>query len=1151
MATAPQIALRDGTGYTQELILSTNLEALSLTGTIDINTVDVQVSVNGGAFISDSTLVFLNGLNFEVPNPSSLPDGLPLALGQNTIALRSIDIVGGVSAASVARITRVSQAGNLDLLIPTGVRVRRSRDAVNILAEKPDLSTLTGPIDNPQNFEFRGFNFYASAVPAGTTGYFKINDQPVTVESTEFEEDVQELPTASYNAVFASLENNLRIRITQEDEFGAEIGQVIDSTIGVISYGGDLKFTGQFEARALTEFITFQHVRGTGLNADQFLDVDVTSPLYYVVTGIYFDPLQGSEFESPYSQEVLGTPLTVDTAIRDLPGKTQIQVVLDYVAAIQRVNREISLVPGSTTRDVAIDPFSSEIERVWFIVDFVHRSSSFLTLLAIDDADGDGASDPVSGSAYKTALRAALGLRSDTAVQTLIDTQFDKLAANFQRTRLPGRPSVGQVVFFTTTRPATDITIPSGTIVSTNVDTENGLPAVRFLSGGTFVLPAAQADAFYNFTTRRYEITVDVVAESPGSNGNRPAGPSGIVNIGSSVSGGLSVVQNERTVFGTDVESNADLAARAMLGFVSVDTGTEGGYAATAAKQIGVIKTKIVKSGDPLMMRDFDEIRMKHIGGKVDVWIQGLRERTVTENFSFTFEIARDVRCQIIDAVNLIFRVLDSRVTPTTPIIEILNNPIQSLGVRNATVGADYDLTGVTLIDYQTFQVNNLIPQPATALDDIVTADYRFRSVNQFRFTLQPVRRVVSVVGEASGALNITTGFTLFKTDDPLLDGESTIANDYLVINQILGVPSGAIITVNDEQHVLIGFFEEPLLSIGINTATIRVFNEARTIEYLGPSSPTPDFDILSGTATTPSKIVRTNPSTIVSGQTVSVDYDHDENFTVTYVINDLLQQMQRSLDTQRHVTADVLAKQAIQNEVDIETTVQLKNGAARAKVDPATRDAVSLELNQHLIGQGTAQSDIINAVDSTPGVDFQVIPLARMGYADGSRRVREAITNTNQRVPSLDIGGNRVYVLSSALEYPTTDGGGLQTEHRGVFQDDVAMGLSATLANVGLVHRQAYIVGADGAVIAGYSDDATLIVEGFITATDIAKERLRRTANRVFLSLSASGIPPDNPTDHQYRASYIVRNDIGPHDIEAQQVEFLELGNLTLTLRS
>jgi hypothetical protein len=150
-----------------------------------------------------------------------------------------------------------------------------------------------------------------------------------------------------------------------------------------------------------------------------------------------------------------------------------------------------------------------------------------------------------------------------------------------------------------------------------------------------------------------------------------------------------------------------------------------------------------------------------------------------------------------------------------------------------------------------------------------------------------------------------------------------------------------------------------------------------------------------------------------------------------------------------------------------------------------------------------------------------------------------------------LDIGGNQVFILTNALKFPTTDGGGQTTEHRGVFQDDESMVLSSSLDLVGQLSNQAYIIGSEGALITGYSDDATLITAGFTTAVQIEAERLRRTANHVLLSLSGAGVPPDSPDNHTYAVSYIVRGDVGPHDITASQVEFLDLGNFTLTIRT
>lgn len=1150
MATAPKIALRDGTGFTNALVFTTNQDSITITGQVDVSTSDIQISINGAPYVSDPSLVKFSLPNFTIPNPDNFPAGLVLDTGDNVILIRTIDIVGAVSGSSSVTVTKVDSATLTTVQIPTAIRVRRQRDQVTVLAGMP-IQTFGGvnsaAVALPTNF--LGFNYYASTQPAGATGYFKINESVVSAKFNDFDEIIA--PVASESTTFTTNRKFLRVRVSEQDEFHNELAVRLDTTYDVSAIPTSVRFLSTTEGVQVQEYIGFVHTRSGGpgqINSDQFASLQASDPVYYVVTGVYFDPDLNKEIESPYSQEVVGYPLVLDTTIRDLPGRTQRQVQTDYIRAIQRVNREVSLIPGSTTRDVSIDPFASESERLYFVLDFVHRAQSFLTLLQIDDSGGTGVSDPVSGSSYKTALKAALGLPTDAAVQTIIDAAFDKLAGNFKITRLPGRPSIGQAVFYTKNTPATDLTVSAGTFASTTADSSLGIPSVRFRVGGSYTLPASNAQAFYNYSRKRYELTVDIVAETAGAAGNRPAGQ--ITNV-TGVSG-LQVINDEATIFGSDRESNSDLAARAMLAFVSVDTGTQGGYTATTAAQIGVSKALVVKSGDALMMRDYDPVRHKHIGGKVDIWVQGVAERQVTETFAFTFDIARDINCQIIDVTNLIFRVQDSRVTVNTPIIQILDNITQGLGVRNVTQGIDYDLTGVQILDYQTFKLNPLLPaQPVTDIDDVITADYRFRVVNQFELTFQPVRRVVSVTGEVSGPLDNVLGYSLFKTADPLLEGESTISTDYVAINQVAGLPSGNTITVNAEPHIMIGFIQEPLLSIGINTKTIRVFSADRSIEYDGPDATVPDFSIIDGTPTTPVQIVRTSGTSIPNGSTVSVDYVHDENFSVVYVINDLLQQLQATINERRHITADVIVKQAIENDVDIETTLQLKAGATKDRVDPDTRSAVSLEFEGKKIGEGIAQSDVIQAIDSTSGVNFCIVPFAKMAYADGSRKLRETLFSNATHLPTLDVGGNSVFILDASLEFPTTDTGGLVTEHRGVFQDDEPMTMVSVLTQVGTNSDQAFIIGSGGAVIPGYTDSATLAAQGFTTAAAQQAQLLALTANHVLVSLSTAGPNPDSPTLHKYACSYIVRGDIGAKDVPSSGVEFLNLGNFTITIRS
>jgi hypothetical protein len=253
-------------------------------------------------------------------------------------------------------------------------------------------------------------------------------------------------------------------------------------------------------------------------------------------------------------------------------------------------------------------------------------------------------------------------------------------------------------------------------------------------------------------------------------------------------------------------------------------------------------------------------------------------------------------------------------------------------------------------------------------------------------------------------------------------------------------------------------------------------------------------------------------------------------------------------VNSKRHTTADVIIKQAVDNSINVETTVQLLPGSTKDKADPDIRTNTSLETNKRLIGRGLAQGDIIRAVDESQGVDFPVVPLARMAYADGSRKLRERLTSAYLHLSSLDHGSNVAYLLTNPLAFPTTDGGGLVTEHKGVFQDDEAMVLAKTLATVAIGSHQAFIIGSGGAVISGYTDTVTLVAAGFSTTTTQQTELLRRTANHVVISIAGFGVVPDLPIDHTYTVSYIIRGDSGSHDIPATSVEFVTLGDFTVT---
>lgn len=76
MASTPQIRLRDGSGYTSSLVLTTNQDHLFIEGLVDVSTADIQVAVNDGPFVSDPGLVKFDLPAFTIPNPATYTSSL-------------------------------------------------------------------------------------------------------------------------------------------------------------------------------------------------------------------------------------------------------------------------------------------------------------------------------------------------------------------------------------------------------------------------------------------------------------------------------------------------------------------------------------------------------------------------------------------------------------------------------------------------------------------------------------------------------------------------------------------------------------------------------------------------------------------------------------------------------------------------------------------------------------------------------------------------------------------------------------------------------------------------------------------------------------------------------------------------------------------
>ena len=1136
MIAGPDGVLRD------VLAFSTTLARRFLSGTLPDDAVDFQVSINGGGYTSDPSLSLWGDGVFTVPNPSYEIDGLLLLSGANVISVRSVNLTGVASPAATATIRLVSNADIVIASAPTNVRVTQE-DAMIVLEAEP--TALSG---------FRGMNFYAAIDSGGgSIGYTQVNLTLITSgstrQATETFGSIDLDTNVAVDAVGVPLADPqyFRVLARQETENRDLLQSDLDTRFVVPETARHIRMSSTISSVRTYLVYSFGHNRSNGplgnpptVLVGAFGSLPAEQPLYYVADAVYYDATANLEYASAFSQEVVAHPLSITTAMGSFPVVSRQTLVEDFISSVFRSNPQIKVEPGSVLRDTVIDPFSSEAERLRFLMDFLYRTRAPTLLLQIDDPQSAGLSIPVSQSAYKQAVKFAFYLRSDSEVQALVDSAFAAYAGNFGVVRRTGLAAQGEVTFYTTRRPAFTVQIPLGTIVSAGSQT--------FTTTRAASIAFDRLASFYDPVSGRYRVNVPVRAVASGVLGNIGAGQ--VRQITTAVMGGLSVTNPAAMFGGNTTESNLALVTRAQSRLASVDSGTALGYMQTAAGTPGVIKASVITAGDTLMLRDLDSSGV-HRGGKVDIWVQGVSNiATVTDTFTFSYEIAQDVQFEVVgDPSNLAFMAVDALLSANNPIVEMLNVPAAGYEFKNVTTGEVFNLTGVQITSYNTIQLDVDLAQPVVDLTDIVLGSYRQLAGDLFVLPRQPVAGITSVVGTIAGSLT-TSDYGLYHPRSPLTYGRSTESGDYLQIN---GGASGNSVPVINEAHVLVGQYPEYLDSLGANYFTIRVFSVDGLVEYKGPNDPSgdPDYTISGGTQTTAVSITRVETGVIPSGASVRVNYEHDENFTVTYTTNLIVPLSQQAIDKRKHATADVIVKEAIPARIDLSATVILQRGRDPVFVDQALRTNLDNYFASLRLDDAVRQSDVISVIEQTVGVSYVVVPLTKMTRSEGSTVVWDQIS-TDLATESVVLGSlstnlANVYILTNTLNATTYDGGGPPILYRAVFQDEmplVLLSAESSLNTLGLAPGRTYILGASGRAISGYSDDTTLISQGYVTQNAIYSRRLDLTANHILVSLPVG----DPPTKHAYAAIYVSGADSGAKDIDPGATEFVVLGNLVLT---
>ena len=201
----------------------------------------------------------------------------------------------------------------------------------------------------------------------------------------------------------------------------------------------------------------------------------------------------------------------------------------------------------------------------------------------------------------------------------LLVADLDTFCKNNGVASIPATYSTGTVIFYTTTEPTKDIVITN----SNSVSTGNGL---NYTVNGYYTLPYLNRSNYYSATSRRWQITVNVTAQTAGSAGT--CASLAITNINGSISGIEGVTNTDAITGGTDAGTIQQRLALVQQNFKGRNLATLNGIQTfvNGYSQNAVI----VGSNSPLMLRTGG------IGGGIDIYIRDGVELGTSDTVTIT-----------------------------------------------------------------------------------------------------------------------------------------------------------------------------------------------------------------------------------------------------------------------------------------------------------------------------------------------------------------------------------------------------------------------------------------------------------------------------------------------------------------------------------
>jgi hypothetical protein len=728
-------------------ILSVNASALPMLVAADLNTGVIVVSIsqtNETYTLSSYTTVTSGGITRRQFS-GSIP--LPGTAGSYTLNLVAQDVATSPSHMSpVATITViVADMGGVAVAYPpASVQVLQLYDRVRIR-----WANVTTP-------GFLGVRVQTSTDSSG-----------VTVPYAQFGTLVANNNTSSETVLIASSKQTQLSALSLSASSQKTV--TVQETLQLVTYSS-------------------VDIMRTAIGADQF---------FALASTMVQDPDTQQVYESVASGPFTCSFVNLSqVSPADFPPTTQPeQIAGGIIGLIAQEYGGLDQSPRSETRDLQVDPFALELSNATIRSWFTRVSSSLSALVAIDDANGDGVSDPAAASQVKQAIARAFRV-TDAQVQVLIDNQFNVQAEPAGITRLGPQAAIIPVTFYVQSAPKDRITVQLGSIVATVPDATTASATYTTLESG--MLDPANLNAYWIPALSGWGFTLNCQCTMPGSLGSVGAGTIRTVISGASAAMLCSNLTTA-TLPGQDQETNAALAARVQQKRVTgIDSGTAGGYYSTAMACAGVIGAAVVQAGDLEMLRDWDPLRLRHTFGCVDIYARGGNYSQVTQDTPYTLQTSGTLGV-LGSYTPLTFAGLSgSRIKFTVPsglpydvaaISEIWLNRAGGvyLGVQTAMwdpqSGAIYLNPNDLSYSYNSDGTTSTGASNLTWLTGLagvsVLGLFRYWSPLEISPSQEPVQNVSSIIGNGNTGALPSSGIILDKTgSDPLLTGNSNRASD-------------------------------------------------------------------------------------------------------------------------------------------------------------------------------------------------------------------------------------------------------------------------------------------------------------------------------------------------------------------------------------